>query len=94
MRESPFLWWAFFYMALQSRIWWAFLTGTAMEYRELPFLPYGRSGYSFILMLSINGPFVHHVTSITLLSKLSSLDRKFVIFEGARKGDDLVTPKK
>ena len=34
------------------------------------------------------------LSSITLLSKLSSLDRKFVIFEGARKGDDLVTPKK
>ena len=59
MRESPFLWWAFFYMTVKSRIWWAFLTGTAMEYRELPFLPDGRSGYSLILVWSVNGPFVH-----------------------------------
>ena len=34
------------------------------------------------------------LSSGKLLSKLSSLDRKFVIFEGSRKGDDLVTPKK
>ena len=46
-------------MTVKSRIWWAFLTGTATEYRELLFLLYGRSGYSLILVWSINGPSVH-----------------------------------
>ena len=59
MRESLILWWAFGFMTVKSRIWWAFLTGTATRYRELRFLPYGRSGYSFMLVWSINGPFVH-----------------------------------
>ena len=59
MRDSLILWWVFVYMAVKSRIWWAFLTGTATKYRKLPFLPDGRSGYSLILVWSINGPFVH-----------------------------------
>ena len=46
-------------MALQSRIWWAFLTGTATKYRKLLFLPGGRSGYSPILVWSISITFVH-----------------------------------
>ena len=46
-------------MTVKSRIWWAVLTGTATRYRELPFLPDGRSGYSLILVWSINWPFVH-----------------------------------
>ena len=59
MRESPFLWWAFFYMTVKSRIWWAFLTGTATKYRKLLFLPGGLSGYSPILVWSISITFVH-----------------------------------
>ena len=35
MRESLILWWAFGFMTVKSRIWWAFLTGTAIRYREL-----------------------------------------------------------
>ena len=59
MRESPFLWWAFFYMALKSRIWWAFLTGTATKYRELALTSRAQSSYSPILVCSKDIAFAH-----------------------------------
>ena len=46
-------------MTVKSRIWWAFLTGTATKYRKLPFLPDGRSGYSPILVWSNDIAFAH-----------------------------------
>ena len=51
----------FFYMTVKSRIWWAFLTGTATRYCKLTFLPGGRSGYSPILVWSISITFVNLV---------------------------------
>ena len=36
IRDIFILWWELFiYMTVKSRIWWAFLTGTATEYRKL-----------------------------------------------------------
>ena len=48
MRESLILWWAFIYMTVKSRIWCAFLTGTAPEYHKLTFLPGGQNFDSLI----------------------------------------------
>ena len=44
-------------MTVKSRIWWAFLTGTAKEYRELASQPAAQNSYSPISIRSINGPF-------------------------------------
>ena len=35
MRESLTISWAFVYITVKSRIWWAFLTGIATEHRKL-----------------------------------------------------------
>ena len=86
MRESLILWWAFFYMALKSRIWWAFLTGTATEYRKLTFLPGGRSGYSPILVWSI---YQYHFCPLGRNESSVPWIEVLVILEDARKGDDL-----
>ena len=50
MRESLILWWAFGFMTVKSRIWWAFLTGTATRYRELALTSRGQNSHSPILM--------------------------------------------
>ena len=89
MRESLILWWAFGFMTVKSRIWWAFLTGTATKYRKLSFLPDGRNSHSLTLVWSINGPFVH-----TAEMKAPFPGSKIVIFEFVSDADDLVTPKK
>ena len=59
MRESFILWWEFLYMTVKSRIWWAFLTGTAMEYRELALTSRAQSSYSPILVWSNDIAFTH-----------------------------------
>ena len=88
MRESPFLWWAFFYMTVKSRIWWAFLTGTATECRKITVVPGGPSSHSLTLMWSISIRFVHQVQLKTELVRseicdFSSAHLKAMIY-GAR----------
>ena len=48
-------------MTVKSRIWWAFLTGKAKEYRELASQPAAQNSYSPISVRSINGPFAPQV---------------------------------
>ena len=59
IRESFILWWAFFYMTVKSRIWWAFLTGTATKYRKLALTSRAQSSYSPILVWSNDIAFAH-----------------------------------
>ena len=59
MRESLILWWAFGFMTVKSRIWWAFLTGTATRYRELALTSRGQNSQSPILMWSNYIAFAH-----------------------------------
>ena len=48
-------------MTVKSRIWWAFLTGTATECRKIKVVPGGPSSHSLTLMWSITIRFVHQV---------------------------------
>ena len=52
--ESLVLWRAFGFMTVKSRIWWAFLTGTATKYRELALKSNARSFYGLISVWSNN----------------------------------------
>ena len=61
MRESLILWWAFGFMTVKSRIWWAFLTGTATKCRKIAVVPGAPSSHSLTLMWSISIRFVHQV---------------------------------
>ena len=59
MRESLILWWAFGFMTVKSRIWWAFLMGTAIRYRELALTSYAQNSYNLISVWSNDTAFAH-----------------------------------
>ena len=75
-------------MTVKSRIWWAFLTGTATKCRKITVVPGGPSSHSLTLMWSISIRFVHQVQLKTELVRseicdFSSAHLKAMIY-GAR----------